>query len=196
MSTPADDLAALREAAGRRDWGALQTLLTRLFMGLDFYAGLEIAVKRAGDHLAVFERQHPDATWARKLLVGIVAYGSAPTELPPEAARPYPSPGAGNFINALFELCRAVERRTPLENRVRFSANAVAHVILAQLAAFWYGEHPDAWARQTTHGDEPDPQTGLTVRQGIYAQFWLDASVATRDTAAWLAVAEAIEEQL
>jgi hypothetical protein len=196
MSDVQDDLTALREAAGRRAWGDLQTHLTRLYLALDFYAGLEIAVTRAHDYLPMFEGAHPEAVWARKLLVGIVAYGAAPTELPPEAGQAYNSPGSANFLNGLFELCRAVERKTPLENRIRFAASALCHVMLAELAAFWYGQYPDSWERQQREGDMVDAETGLTVRQQIYAQFWLDETVAARDTAAWLAAVDAIEKKL
>lgn len=196
MSSPQPDLEALRQAARARDWGELQAALTRLFLQMDFYAGLEIAVQRVHAHLPAFEGAHPEAAWARRLLVGIVAYGLAPPELPPEAAQPYASPGAANFILALFDLCRAVERRTPLENRVRFMVSAVANAILADLAAFWYGAHSDLWERQQTSGEAVDPDTGLTVRQQIYVLFWLDEAVAARDTAAWLAVAEQAAQKL
>src|SRR5262249_9118316 len=142
--TVMDDLAALRTAAEQRDWGKLQDTLTRLFMEMEFFAALEIAVTRAYNHLPVFEAAHPESGWARSLLVWITSYGAAPANLPPEAAVPYNSPGAANFIAALIDLARAMERLTPMENRVRFLASAASNVILAELAASWYGEHPDA----------------------------------------------------
>ncbi|MBI5668266.1 MAG: hypothetical protein HZC41_09690 [Chloroflexi bacterium] len=190
-----DDLNRLRNAARQRDWGALQDALTRLFMQLEFFTALEIALTRLHDHVPVFERDHPEATWARKLLVSVVSFGVAPNELPPEAGQPYASPGAANFLAGLFDLLRGVERRTPIENRARFLVSAVSNVILADLAAFWYGQHPDAWALQQQRGDEMDADTGLTVRQQIYAQFWLDDTVAQRDTAAWLALADDVEQK-
>jgi hypothetical protein len=191
-----DDLAALRQAAQGRDWGAAQDGLTRLLLQMEFFAGLEIALKRAYDYLPIFEQQHPEAGWARSLLVWIASYGAAPANLPLEAGVPYPSPGAANFVQALIELARSVERQNPLENRVRFVGNAISNVMLADLAAFWYGQHPDRWAEQQAHGDELDPASGLTIRQGIYAQFWLDEAVARRDTATWLEIAAALEKKL
>lgn len=190
-----DDLNLLREAAHRRDWGALQDTLTRLFMQLEFFTALEIALTRLHDHVSVFERDHPGATWARQLLVSVVSYGVTPNELPPEASQPYNSPGAANFQAGLFDLLRGVERRTPIENRARFLVSAVSNAILADLAAFWYGQHPDAWTLQQQRGGEVDPDTGLTVRQQIYAQFWLDDAVAERDTTAWLALADDLEKK-
>ncbi|MCB9451004.1 MAG: hypothetical protein H6672_06165 [Anaerolineaceae bacterium] len=188
----ADNLSRLRESAQAREWGESQTILTGLLLELDFYAGLEIALTRAHAHLPVFEAHHPEAEWARQLLVGIVSYGAAPEMLPPAVYEAYVSPGAANFITAVLELVRSVERKTPQENRIRFVANALVNTILAELAADWYGQHPDAWVEQIERGDTVDPQTGLTVRQSIQARFWLDMTVAQGDTAAWLAIADAI----
>lgn len=196
MSDYTADIVALRTAAAGREWGDLADTLTRLFMGLEFFAALEIVVTRAYNHLAIFEVQHPESGWARSLLVWITSYGAAPANLPPDAAAPHPSPGASNYIAALIDLARAMERQTPLENRIRFLANALSNVILAELAAAWYGDHPDAWEYQQTDGDEIDEETGVTVRQTIQAQFWLDEVTAGRDTAAWLTIADAVEGKL
>jgi hypothetical protein len=196
MNDYANDLDKLRDAAGRRDWTKLDDTLTSLFMALDFYAALEIAVTRAHNHLAIFEAAHPDSGWARSLLVWITSYGAAPANLPPEAAAPHPTPGASNFIAALIDLARGVERQTPLENRVRFLVNVVSNVILAELAAAWYSDHPDAWEYQQNDGDEIDDETGLTVRQLIQREFWMDDETAARERTAWLSVADAVERKL
>jgi hypothetical protein len=187
------DIAKLREAAEQREWGVLGDTLTSLFMELEFFAALEIAVTRAYNHLPVFEAANPDAGWARSLLVWVTSYGAAPANLPPEAALPHNTPGSANYVAALIDVARGVERQTPLENRVRFLANVVSNVILAELAAAWYGDHPDAWEFQQVDGDEIDDETGLTVRQIIQTEFWMDADTAARDTAAWLEVADAVE---
>jgi hypothetical protein len=187
------DISALREAAERRDWGVLQDTLTRLLMSIEFFAGLEIAVTRAYNYLPIFEAAHPESGWARSLLIWITSYGAAPANLPVEATNPHNSPGAANFIAGLIDLTRSVERLTPLENRVRFLGNAISNTILAELAAGWYSDHPEAWTAQQEYGDEIDPATGATVRHTIQAQFWLDAQTAERDTAAWLEVIEALE---
>lgn len=196
MIDDVSDLGQLRQAAAGRDWGDLTDTLTRLFMTLEFFAALEIVVTRAYNHLAIFEVQHPESGWARSLLVWITSYGAAPANLPPDAAAPHPSPGASNYIASLIDLARAMERQTPLENRFRFLANALSNVILAELAAAWYGDHPDAWEYQQTDGDEIDDETGFTVRQTIQAQFWLDAATAQRDTAAWLSIVDAVEGKI
>jgi hypothetical protein len=193
MNDYATDIAALRGAAVGREWGDLQDTLTRVFMGMDFFAALEIVITRAYNFLPTFEAAHPESGWARSLLVWITSYGAAPANLPPDAAAAHDSPGAANFISAMIDLARAMERLTPMENRVRFLASVVTNVILAELAAAWYGDHPDAWEKQQIHGGESDLVSGITVRQSIQTRFWMDEETARRDTAAWLDVAEAVE---
>lgn len=189
-------LQSLRAAAPERDWGQLQDALAEALAGVDYFAGLEIALTLAHAHLPTFEAHHPDAGWARSLLVWMASYGVAPANLPADASAPHPSPGAANFVLALVELARSAERQTPLENRVRFLANAIGSIIVADLAAFWYGQHPDLWALQQEHGDDLDETSGQPIRQQIYARFWLDESVAARDTAAWMQIAGRLAAKL
>jgi len=185
---------AIATHAPARDWAALTEALTNAFLSLDFYAALEIALTRAHAFIPTWESHHPEATWAKGLLVWIVSYGVAPANLPQEAGMPHSSPGAANFQQALIDLARGVEKQTPLENRLRFLASAVSQVIVAELAAAWYADHPEAWAEQSERGDELEPN-GLTVRQRIYLDFWYDPQTAARDTAAWLEVAAAVEQK-
>lgn len=185
---------AITTAAQERDWNALTEALTTAFLGLGYYAALEIALTRAHAFLPTWESHHPESTWAKGLLVWIVSYGVSPANLPQEAGLPHNSPGAANFQQALIDLARGAEKQTPLENRLRFLASAVSQVIVAELAAAWYADHPAAWAEQTAHGDDIEPN-GLTVRQRIYLDFWDDPQTATRDTAAWLEVAAVVEQK-
>lgn len=185
---------AIPTAAAARDWNTLTEALTTAFLGLDYYAALEIALTRAHAFIPTWEANHPDATWAKGLLVWIVSYGVAPANLPQEAGLPHHSPGAANFQQALIDLARGAEKQTPLENRLRFLANAVSQVLVAALAAAWYADHPDAWAEQHARGDAVE-DSGLTVRQRIYLEFWYDPLTAARDTAAWLEIAAALERK-
>jgi hypothetical protein len=186
-------LGTLRQAAQNRNYATLQGALETLLGHLDYFYGLQLALQQAEPVLPTFESAHPEAAWARGLLVWLASYGVAPADLPHAAGLPHPSPGAANFISALIDLARSAERKTPLENRIRFLATAFTHLILADLAVYWYGENPDAWALQQAHGDETDQETGLPIRQVLYHLFWLDEAVAARDTALWLALADALE---
>ena len=196
MSTPHPTLARLRAAAPERDWGTLQAALTDALMDIEYFAGLRIAAERAHGQLAAFEAQNAGAVWARQLLVSLVSFGMAPAELPAEAGAQHHGAGASNYVLALLELARSAERKTPLENRIRFLANALANLMLADLAAAWYGANPQAWVEQQTRGAEIDPDSGFSIRQTIYTRFWLDEATAARDTAAWLALADQIERML
>jgi len=196
MSAPYPAITRLRVAAPLREWGELQAALTDVLMELEYFAGLRIAAERAYAQLAAFEAHNAGATWARQLLVSLVSFGMAPAELPAEAGAQHNGAGASNYVLSLLELARSAERKTPLENRIRFLANALANLMLADLAAAWYGANPQAWAEQHTRGAEIDPDSGLTIRQVIYTRFWLDDATATRDTAAWLALTDQIERTL
>lgn len=191
-----DSLSQLRAAASERDWSILQDALAEVLTEVDYFAGLEIGLTRAYDHLPLFEAAHPDAGWARALLVWLASYGAPPADLPIDAGLPHDSPGANNFVTALVELARSAERKTPYENRLRFLANAVGNLIVADLAAFWYGANPDLWAFQQEHGSELDDQTGQPISQTVYAAFWLDETVAARDTAAWFAIADQLQHKM
>jgi hypothetical protein len=189
-------LNRLRAAALERDWSVLQDTLADALSEVEYFAGLEIGLTRAHNHLPIFEQHHPDASWARALLVWLASYGAPPADLPMDAGLPHDSPGANNFVTALVELARSAERKTPYENRIRFLANAIGNLIVADLAAYWYGENPNMWEFQQLQGSEIDDETGEPISQTIYASFWLDDEVAARDTAAWLAIADQLEPKM
>ncbi len=189
-------LNRLRAAARERDWSVLQDTLADALGEVEYFAGLEIGLTRAHDHLPIFEQHHPDASWARALLVWLASYGAPPADLPMDAGLPHDSPGANNFVTALVELARSTERKTPYMNRIRFLANAIGNLIVADLAAYWYSENDDMWDFQQIHGSEIDEETGEPISQIVYASFWMDDEVAARDTAAWLAIADQLERKM
>ena len=191
-----DVLDRLRAAALERDWSILQDTLAEVLGEVEYFVGLEIGLNRAHDHLPIFEAHHPDASWARALLVWLASYGAPPADLPMDAGLPHDSPGANNFVTALVELARSAERKTPYENRIRFLANAIGNLIVAELAAYWYAENDDMWDFQQLHGSEIDEETGEPISQIVYASFWLDNDVAARDTAAWLTVADQLQRKM
>lgn len=186
----------LREAALERDWSVLQDCLADVLSEVEYFAGLEIALTRAHAHLPIFEQHHPDASWARALLVWLASYGAPPADLPMDAGLPHDSPGANNYVTALVEIARSTERKTLYENRLRFLANAIGNLIVADLAAYWYAENPEMWDFQQAHGSETDDETGQPISQTVYAAFWLDEDVSARDTAAWLAIADQLEVKI
>jgi hypothetical protein len=190
------DLAALREAARGREWNRLQDTLKRLLANFEPLQALEIAAVRVVDFLPTFEHYYPEATWARELLLTVVNYASAPNELPENSVSQFPSPGCGNFVVAVLDLARTAQPKYTVFERYSHVTNAIANIILADLSQFYYSQHPDAWERLTAYPDEIDPATGLSFRQQVPMQFWLDTMVAARDTAAWLTIADEVEEKL
>ena len=61
MSDFQADLASLEGAARDRDPERAQFLLKRLFMGMNVYRALAVAVERVYAFVPVFERSYPDA---------------------------------------------------------------------------------------------------------------------------------------
>jgi hypothetical protein len=190
------DLEMLRTAAHQREWNTLQDTLKRLLARLEPLEALEIAAVRVHQHLPRFEHYYPEAGWVRQLVLTVVAYASAPKDLPVHAVNQFPSPGCGNYISAVLDLARTVQDGVSPFERYSFITNAIANTLLAERMEGYYRQHPEAWERLNTHADAVNPATGLTVRQEVHAQFWLDATVAAEDTAAWLEIADAIAEKL
>lgn len=186
MSAYTDDLAALRAAARRREWTALQDTLKRLLARLEPLVALALVAGPVTAYLPRFEAYYPDAGWVRELLLTVVSYASAPRDLPLHALGQFPSPGCGNYVSAVFDLARAVQPQPQPFERYSFATNAAANALLAALMDLYFGPRPDEWARLA---DE-------AARQAVYGRFWLDAGVAAADTAAWLALADALEAQL
>jgi hypothetical protein len=189
------DLQVLRAAAAQREWTRLQDTLKRLLTRLDPLEALEIPALRIQAFLPRFEHYYPEAGWLRELLLMLMAYGTAPRDLPAHAVNQFPSPGCGNYVAAVLDLARAVQDGVSPFERYSFITNATANAVLAELMDLYYRDHGDDWQRLNGAPDEIDPSTGLTVRQTLYGVFWMDAAVAERDTAAWLDIAEALAEK-
>lgn len=190
MSDYQADLDALRSAAHGRDWTPLQDTLKRLLAHMDPLPALEVPATRIQVFLPRFESYYPDAGWVRELTLTVISYGSAPKELPEHVINQFPSPGCGNFVRGVLDLARAVQEPYTVFERYSHATNATANAVLADLMDFYYRDHPDEWAQLN------EPDTVLDVRQRLYARFWLDAAVAARDTASWLAIADLLAHRL
>lgn len=197
-----NDLEILREAARNREWSTLQPTLTHLFGELGVFPALDVTIQRLQVHLPTFERYHggdgEKGQILRGLMVSVMSFGFAPDNLPDFIVGEYDTPGSGQFAQAVLEMCRAMQKPRQPEERISLLTSAVANTILAELSEYWYGQHPDLYAR--VRANRTDPATGEytdpdAVRV-IPLQFWIDPQVAARDTQAWLEVADAIEQRL
>lgn len=182
-----DDLAALRQAAQDRDPNQTQFLLKRLFLSMSFYRALAVAVERAYAYLDTFERQHPQQPWARQVVVQITSLGTAPGDIPDEAKQSYATPGTANFVKALYDLAHACRPNNQMEARIGFLVSAVVNAMMAELVESWYGSRLNDWERVRQNVPEANE---------IAYRFWTDTDVAQRDVAAWLAVADSVEEKI
>lgn len=198
----ASDLAILREAAHAREWSTLQLTLTRLFTALGVFPALDVTLQRLQVHLPTFERYHgadgEKGQVLRGLMVAAMSFGFTPDTLPEFLVTEYDTPGSGQFAQAVLEMCRAMQKSRAADERPALLASAVANTILAELAEYWYSQRPELYAR--VRANRIDPNTGDYTDPDavriIPLHFWIDAEVAARDTAAWLAVADAVETRL
>jgi hypothetical protein len=186
----ADDLRMLREAARGREWNTAQDTLKRLLARLDPLIALTVAAERSQAFLPVFMRQYPDAGWVRELMLTVIAYASAPNDLPDHAVGQFPSPGCGNFLKSVLDMARAVQTKYTVFERYSHITNAVANAILAELSHLYYQPHADAYALLM------DAEADAEARSQVQFRFWLDPAVAAKDTALWLAVADDVENKL
>ncbi len=178
-------LDELRLAAETRDPERCQFLLKALFMELDFYLAVAVAVERSQCYLEAFERYCADGQFARQILMQMVNTGTAPSSLPPAAQRDFEYPGAANFMKALADLARALQQG-PLPPRIGFLVSATVNAIMAELVEQYYGRRMEAW--RVVRAQEPEAQA-------VAYAFWTDEEVALLDTDHWLQVADAVERQ-
>lgn len=190
MTDVEQDLHAMHAAAQQREWNTLQDTLKRLISEVDPLVALGVAVSRAEVFLPTFEDYYPEAGWVRELLLQIVSYATAPTDLPMEALTQFPDPGCGNFIMATFDMARAVQTQYSIFERYSYIVNAVANGILADLQHTYYSRHRDEY--DMMFDPEADPEIASRVQQG----FWMDNEVAERDTASWIDVLYEVEAML
>ncbi|MCU0499327.1 MAG: hypothetical protein MUF87_18410 [Anaerolineae bacterium] len=197
-----NELQTLREAAHAREWTTLQNSLTRLLTVLGVFESLEVLVSWFQRHLPTFQHYHPDEAEpsgkvVRDLLLMIVSFGYAPDKLPDFLTNDYPTPGSGQFVHAILEACRAVQKDRQASERYGYLVSAFANAILAELTATWYSQHLDDFER--VRNNHVDPLTGEYTDPDaarIPLKFWIDPEIATRDTAAWLALADQLEQQI
>jgi len=184
------DLYILRQAAQGRAWNTAQDTLKRLLAMLEPLIALSVAAPGVQAFLPTFQQAYPEAGWVRELLLTVVAYAAAPNDLPEQAVNQFPNPGCGNYVKAVLDLARAVQPKYTVFERYSHITNAIANTILAELSHLYYSQHPDEFNHLMDEQTDPDEKAQIQFR------FWLDESVAVRDTELWLVIADHLENQL
>lgn len=186
------DLKDLRVAAHERNQQQVQFLVKRLLQGIDYYMALSVPLECIHAYLPKFERDYPDETWVRQMIIAIGAFGTAPDDQIAAIAleQQFQKPGAANFVKAIYDVTQAMQEKHTGEARIGFMASAIVNVIMAQLVEAWYGTNPKAWAvvRENDYESKKAQLVAYT--------FWSDEHTAQRDTSAWLTVADSIEHKL
>jgi len=108
MRTDVERLAALRDAAQRRDWNDCHDALQALLERLPVPAMLRIAHAEVARRLPIFERDHPQMCWPRVWLDAL-ATGEpfAFDEGAPGVLDEAPGPGGNSFTEAVRQLALA-----------------------------------------------------------------------------------------
>jgi hypothetical protein len=189
----ADDLMALRRAAGQGDWnlcrGATEALLLRLPMS----RAVELARQHVARRLPIFERHQPGIRWPREFVESIPAAGFSVYARTWPVEDEFPGPGANNFINAVRSLWEASQLRGDARRCAEALVNAFSGSIMGEKLEHWGARHPDAWARwyQLASSGSDDGS-----RFDILASSSRDPEAVAVQRAAWLEVADRLEAAL
>lgn len=189
-----NDLKALRAAASQREWNTSQDTFKRLITDIDLLVALQIPAEQVKAFLPIFGGYFPEAGWVKELLLTVVAYASAPKDLPVHTVGQFPAPGCGNFLMAVFDLARTVQTEYTVFERYSHLTNALANSILADLQHTYFSQHPEIYAKLRDLQDDDEAQAA--ARAKIQYDFWLDDEVAARDTQLWLHVADQVRHLL
>ena len=184
------DLKLMRSAAKQREWTTSQDILKRLFATLDPLLALQIGAPRLQAFLPTFETYYPDAGWVRELMLTVISYASAPTDLPEGTINQFPSPGCGNFVMAVLDSARTVQDKYTVFERYSHATNSIANAILAELTHVYFAERPELYAQFI------DPETDPETRTKIQYDFWLDKEVSQTDQKLWLQIAYQIKKHI
>lgn len=184
------DLAQLRLAAKERQWTALQDTLKRLLANLEPLIALQVGAVQIEAFMPIFQQYYPQAGWVREVTMTVMAYASAPDELPEQAVNQFPSPGCGNYVMAVLDLARSVQDKYTVFERYTHITNVVANGILTRLQHHYFENRPGEFSFIVDlDGDD-------SKKAKIYQKFWRNAAVAELDTQLWLQVADAVEAKL
>lgn len=184
------DIAQLRTAAESREWTTAQDTFKRLLATLDPLIALSVVAPRVQAFLPKFEHYYPEAGWVRELMLTVIVYGSAPSDLPFHALRDFPRPGCGNFLIAVFEMAQVVQPQTTTFESYSHITNAAGNAILADLQYTYFKKRLELY--QIYRDEQTDDET----RQAIQFEFWLNEIVSKRDVALWLHMADQIEQAI
>lgn len=184
------DINILRTAIAQRTWTTLQDTLKRLLATLDPLIALQVGAIRLQAFLPTFEGYYPEAGWVRELMLTVVSYASAPTDLPEHTVNQFPSPGCGNYVRAVLDCARVVQDKYTIFERYSHATNVIANTILAELSHLYYKDRMDIFATFI------DPETDDQTRAQIQYHFWLNDAVAEKDKALWSAIVDDIIERI
>lgn len=193
------DLEVLYEAIEARNHEKIQFQMKRLLQRMTYYVALTVPLERLQAFLPRFEAAYPDEVWVRKLLLMVTNYGKGPQNDIAEMAlqHDFTAPGVGNFLKAIYDLTQAMQDSHTPEARVGYLTSATVNVVMAELAASWYGERPKAWEKVREEQYQPETQAVAESQTARIAYiFWTHPDTVALDEQLWTTIAEGIREKL
>lgn len=193
------DLQALQEAVATRDHEKIQFQVKRLLQRMDYYVALSVPLERLQAFLPTFEASYPEEEWVRTLLLMVTNYGKAPQNDIAEMAlqHSFTAPGIGNYLKAVYDLTQAMQDTHTPEARVGYMTSATVNVVMAELAAAWYGERPKAWEKVREEQYQPETQAVAESQTARIAYiFWTHPDTVALDKQLWTNISDGIEQKL
>lgn len=189
-----ETLQALRLAAERLDWNGCRTASEELLLQLPTRRAVLLTRDQVRRRLPVFEQHQPGVSWPREFIESIDAgSGSRDERSWPEAEDDFPGPGANSFTSAVESLWKASQLMTDEQQCAPLLVNALSGAIMAEGAEHWGSRHPNEWALwyELALSGESDPRM-----TDIQLAMMRDPDVKSLERAAWLEVADRLEEAL
>ena len=156
-----EELKHLHNAIALRDINKILAILEKLLPYIDTGNAMAMAVSLVQDYLPIFEANHPESKWPRHYLE--IFIDTSPTYESdifksdiPELLEIFSSPGTGNFINAIEELWIAARHIRTSDPVIPLVVDALANVVTADKATFWYKDRIDKWINSDFEFHEGD----------------------------------------
>jgi hypothetical protein len=189
-----ETLQALRLAAERLDWNGCRAASEKLMLWLPMRRAVLLTHDQIRRRLPLFERHQPGVHWPREFIASIDAE-SVPRDKRswPEAEDDFPGPGANSFTSAVASLWKAHQLMTDGQQCALVLVNALSGAIMAERVEHWGSRHPTEWALwyELALSGESDPRM-----TDIQLAMMRDPDVKRLERAAWLEVADRLEEAL
>ena len=167
-----EKLKQFREAAQHDYVDICDDLLQEMFLELDVKALLLYGIKKAKEHLPIFEGRYPELSWAHEFIALLEKLEAFNYRTPAfnyftetergELTRRHDLPGVWSFLDGLDLLKQALEYylKNQIKLSLELSGGAVSQLLSARVTAHWGQLYPEEYIAYSegilTDRDKPD----------------------------------------